>query len=156
MLPGAFTLIMISDHWSWTTGVGMVIDREWGNDHHLWSRWSPWKNWWVVEIKNSAIDPPLNFGSLNTVVDRRSDEQGVGGIMAQIEQRIRRGLMAFGAVYGEEKFKNPKRKEGFITVNPCILLKILIKNIWYLHNRPCGANRTPPKQGGGLMAEGGV
>ena len=83
----------------------------------------------MVEFKNSAIDPPLNFGSLNTVVDRRSDEQGVGGIMAQIEQRIRRGLMAFGGVYGEEKFKNPKRKEGFITVNPCILLKILIKNI---------------------------
>ena len=49
--------------------------------------------------------------------------------MAQIEQRIRRGLMAFGGVYGEEKFKNPKRKEGFITVNPCILLKIMIKNI---------------------------
>ena len=83
----------------------------------------------MVEIKNSAIDPPLNFGSLNTVVDRRSDEQGVGEIMAQIEQRISRGLMAFGGVYGEEKFKNPKRKKGFITVNPCILLKILIKNI---------------------------
>ena len=62
---------------------------------------------------NSRTQPltPLNFGSLNTVVDRRSDEQGVGGIMAQIEQRIRRGLMVLGGVYGEEKFKNSKRKK---------------------------------------------
>ena len=106
------------DQWSsimegghWPSGVGMIIDREWGiNDHPPWSRWSPWKSWWVVEIKNSAIDPPLNFGSLNTVVDRRSDEQGVGEIMAQIEQRIRWRLMVLGGVYVEEKFKNSKRK----------------------------------------------
>ena len=65
----------------------------------------------MVEFKNSAIDPPLNFGSLNTVVDRRSDEQGVGRIMAQIEQRIRRGIMVLGVVNGEEKFKNSKRKK---------------------------------------------
>ncbi len=80
---------------------------------------------------NSRTQPltPSQFWLVEHSVDRRSDEQGVGGIMAQIEQRISRGLMAFGGVYGEEKFKNPKRKKGFITVNPCILLKILIKNI---------------------------
>ena len=89
----------------------MIIDREWGiNDHlhdlvDLLEKVGGWLN-----SRTQPLTPPLNFGSLNTVVDRRSDEQRVGGIMAQIEQRIRR-LMVFGGVYGEEKFKNSKRKK---------------------------------------------
>ena len=103
-----------SDHDQWT----LIMDHRSGNGH--WSGMGEWSPSMISLIslkklvggwKQELSHWPLNFGSLNTVVDRRSDEQGVGGIMAQIEQRIRRGIMVFGIVYGEEKFKNSKRKK---------------------------------------------
>ena len=75
-----------------------------------------------LNSRTQPLTPPLNFGSLNTVVDRRSDEQGVGGIMAQIEQRIRRGLMAFGTLSLSKHLWRRRGERTFFVSNGCTYL----------------------------------